>query len=108
VFVQHCSMRVVLILGCAATVLGGVAFAAHFEARQRPQEAVEVRYSYRPAPAEGNLAQGSFVVQAQRQGFLGEKSPDQACELHIAAETARRDERWKACMSRITGRQVSR
>jgi len=102
-------MRVVLILGCAATVLGGVAFAAHFETRQRlPGDAEVVRYAYRPAPAEGNLAQASFVVQARRQGFLGEKSPDEACELHIAAETARRDERWKACMSRITGRQVPR
>jgi len=102
-------MRVVLILGCAASVLGGLAFAAHFEARQRLQEDAEaVRYAYRPAPDEGNLAQGSFVVQARRQGFLGEKSPDEACELHIAAETARRDERWKACMSRITVRQVSR
>jgi hypothetical protein len=102
-------MRVVLILGCAATVLGGVAFAAHFETRQRVQRDAEVvRYAYRPAPADGNLAQSYFVVPARRQGFLGEKAPDEACELHIPAKSARRDERWKACMSRITGQQVSR
>jgi hypothetical protein len=102
-------MRVALIVGCMATVLGGIAFAAHFEARQRLQEdAGGVRYAYRPAAADGNLTPGSFVVQARRQAFLGEMSPNEACELHIADQKAGRDEQWKACMSRITGRQVFR
>jgi hypothetical protein len=102
-------MRVALSLGCAATVLGGIAFAAHFEARQWPQQnAGVVRYEYRPAAAAGNLAPVSFVVQARRQAFLGEKSPNEVCDLQVAGENARRDERWKACMSRFTGRQVAR
>jgi hypothetical protein len=92
-----------------ATVLGGIAFAAHFEAGQRFQEdAGMVRYAFRPVAAEGNLAPGSFVVQVRRQAFLGEMSPNEACELHVAGEKAGRDERWKACMSRFTGRQVVR
>jgi hypothetical protein len=102
-------MRVALILGCMATVLGGIAFAAHLEARQKFQvDSGMVRYAYRPAAADGNLALGSFVVQARRQAFLGEVSPNEACELHIADEKAGRDERWKACMTRVTGRQVAR
>ena len=102
-------MRVALLIGCAATVLGGIAFAAHVEARQQLQaDANVVRYAYRSTSAQQNSVHGSFMVQARRQAFLGEMSPNEACEQQVSDGTTSRDERWTACMSRFTGRQVAR
>jgi|tagenome__1003787_1003787.scaffolds.fasta_scaffold20823168_2 hypothetical protein len=102
-------MRVALLIGCAATVLGGIAFAAHFEARQQFQtDPNVVRYAYRPMSAQQNSVHGSFVVQARRQAFLGEVSPNEECDQQVSDGTTSRDERWTACMSRFTRRQVAR
>ena len=102
-------MRVPLLIGCAATVLGGIAFAAHVEARHQLQaDANVVRYAYRPMSAQQSAVHGSFVVQARRQAFLGEMPPNEACDHQVSDGTTSRDERWTACMSRFTGRQVAR
>jgi hypothetical protein len=104
-------------LGCLATILGGITLAQYrdrrpdsWESLQRPgrQTAVVAHYAYLRAEQATGLqrSHGSLFVQVRRDLFLGEMHPDEQCGRHSAGEGAGRDDRWETCMSRLTSRQT--
>jgi hypothetical protein len=98
-------MRIAVLCGCLVMVLGGISVAAHMNSH-RGSAAGEgapgavVRYAY----ADGARGRpGNFVVQARREAFLGEMTPNETCAA-FSGNAGEGSEMWKACMSRLTGR----
>ena len=114
-------MRLALIFGCLATILGGISVAAHKENRAWRQESVgssdivrfggsaqPVRYSYSADAGTGAAQSRAFVISARREAFLGQAMPHEVCQNQPPAAGSASGEQFSACMSRFTSRQIKR